>query len=682
VKPLQFLPPAQATVRLHDLVRLPSACLAQSAKDQHFKRLTGWRGLASCTGTEAFTCRIAERPGVYGLAAAQAPIHSTGESIGESANESTRAREVCARFHMFYFPDPDEPLVDRFSLAAAMIAFTRDYREMCRDFPRHEAEAAMFYVGSVELAMANDGKGLALRLCSEGTRRTIAEDGVRTDSGEWVIEPGQPDEDLPTFEIGRDFFSTLCSAITFCAEEPPLGFSSAQAPCVERRYKADGAFTEEPAVIHYPSPSQPDSPAVCPTTHCLAWGSGIRLSIFSHQAAPLQVTADGKSPGEATPFPNSAAQWTPGLCLVSDSPAELPAGLPDFLKDELYWKIHDLNALQQTGNHKAAFDQRPRLVVLSGFLGSGKTTFLNQFIEYNMARDQFVAIIQNEVGETGVDASLLEGDDSVVEMDEGCVCCTLAGNLAGAIEKLTGRYRPEVIVLETTGLANPRNLLAEIDSLAHLVRLDAIVTLVDADQATNVLQSSEIAREQIRGADVLVMNKCDLATPEQLQAIRREMEALNANVPMVEAVHGHVNFGLLFDDRLHEEAAGVARKTDSASALIPHYKDVHHTHRHATHADEGFANLRFALTERITPQALYSVLDSCRDARMGAYRIKGIFRSAEDDQGWVLQYVGGRYEISPLGMEFDDTPFVVLIGQNIPEDAMRDVWQPLIGEAR
>ena len=125
-------------------------------------------------------------------------------------------------------------------------------------------------------------------------------------------------------------------------------------------------------------------------------------------------------------------------------------------------------------------DHRPGLIVLTGFLGSGKTSLLLEMLEHLRAHDQFVAIIQNEIGATGVDGYLVDGGESALTLDEGCVCCTLAGSLSNGIRRLTQQFQPERIILETSGLANPLNLLQEQDSWADLARLEMVVTVVDA----------------------------------------------------------------------------------------------------------------------------------------------------------------------------------------------------------
>ncbi|MFW5488045.1 MAG: CobW family GTP-binding protein [Desulfovibrio sp.] len=627
-----FLPPGQSEVRIQDIVRLPSVLLAQSAKDSLFKRASGWRGLAPCRGAEAFTCRIAHRPGVYGLA---------------PSNSSTSSPDrLSVDFHVYYFPAPEEPMADTFSLAAGFAMHAPDYRENIREFPLHDDMAELFFVGRLTISMTTDGQATAICMQSEELRRTIALDGIRA-SGEWIIEPGQPDENLPALSLCRDLYSILCAAFTFCVEEPPVGFADAHTASQERRYRADGT-----SVLHpYPDCSENSSQTSRHTACSLVWGDRDRLQW-------------------AVPSP----EWQPGLRLTPPKhtlPDDIPADTAGPANDALCWTAHDMQSLKASGTHTAAFDTRPGLVVLSGFLGAGKTTFLNQFIEYNMARDQFVAVIQNEIGQTGLDATLLEGDDSVVEMDEGCVCCTLAGNLAGAIGKLMERHSPEVIILESTGLANPRNLLSEIDSLSHLVRLDAIVTLVDAEHATDLLESCEISREQILGADALVVNKCDLVSSQELERLRKRLNALNPSAPVLEAMHGHINFGMLFDTLVRESPKSVP--------LIPQMADVAHAHdhhkHHHDHRHEGFSSLCLPLTEKTDIGALSQALEQCTGK---VFRIKGIFLSAEDGEPHVLQFVGGRHDVSPLGVPFADRPFVVLIGQNLQEAELRSIWGDLV----
>jgi G3E family GTPase len=329
-----------------------------------------------------------------------------------------------------------------------------------------------------------------------------------------------------------------------------------------------------------------------------------------------------------------------------DNTALAGADQPEDIRTALWWRTHDLAALAAQGEHAAAFDMRPRLIVLSGFLGAGKTTFLNQLLEYHAARDEMVAIIQNEIGETGVDGKLLQGDDSIVELDEGCVCCTLAGSLARGIERLMASYSPETIVLEATGLANPFNLLDEIGQLRHLVRFDSVTTLVDAANAA-VLDDTDIARNQVRAADIILVNKCDLVSTEALATLKQRIRDLNSRAPLVETTHAQMNPGLLYNDD----------PTQAAPGLMPSVPE----HSHGSHTDEGFSAARFTYDAPLPRAALTQALSVCP---ADIFRIKGIVRCSDAQEPLVVQYVAGRYDITPLGDGFDDTSFLVAIGRN------------------
>src|SRR3954470_2998042 len=165
---------------------------------------------------------------------------------------------------------------------------------------------------------------------------------------------------------------------------------------------------------------------------------------------------------------------------------------------------------------KSAFFSPVPTTVLTGFLGAGKTTLLNRILTGEHA--QRVAVIVNEFGEIGIDHQLLIAtNDQIVEMNNGCICCTVRGDLIEAVERLLQRD-PTIdhIVIETTGLADPAPIIQSFfldDRLKRQVRLDSIVTVVDSKHIEEHWDTEE-AREQIAFADVLVFNKIDLVTED------------------------------------------------------------------------------------------------------------------------------------------------------------------------
>src|SRR5450759_4046520 len=177
----------------------------------------------------------------------------------------------------------------------------------------------------------------------------------------------------------------------------------------------------------------------------------------------------------------------------------------------------------------APTDQVP-VTVLTGYLGAGKTTLLNRILSENPGLKY--AVVINEFGELGVDNDLVvDTDEEVFEMNNGCICCTVRGDL---IRILTGlmkrRDKFDGIIIETTGLANPAPVAQTFfvdEGVKARTRLDAIVTVVDAKHLPQRLADSHEAADQIAFADVIVLNKTDLVTPEELDAVEATIRGIN-----------------------------------------------------------------------------------------------------------------------------------------------------------
>jgi len=190
------------------------------------------------------------------------------------------------------------------------------------------------------------------------------------------------------------------------------------------------------------------------------------------------------------------------------------------------------------------------VTVLTGFLGSGKTTLLNRILSDNHGKR--IAVIENEFGEIGIDQALvINADEEVFEMNNGCICCTVRGDLIRILGNLMKRREKfDHILVETTGMADPGPVAQTFfvdDELRDLFKLDGIVTLVDAKHVLLHLEDSKECQEQIAFADVLVLNKTDLVSEQELNALERSVKGMNAMAKVLRAQNANVPVPALLD---------------------------------------------------------------------------------------------------------------------------------------
>ncbi len=192
-------------------------------------------------------------------------------------------------------------------------------------------------------------------------------------------------------------------------------------------------------------------------------------------------------------------------------------------------------------------NEKPIIHILCGFLGAGKTTFLQNWLNFLHSRERFTGVIQNEFGEIDLDAAIIGAETKVEALNEGCVCCTLADSLRPGILRLIEQTPAEQFILETTGLANPDNVLHSLDELKDVINPGLVVTIIDA---VNLLAHPEYLKEelrlaQIKRADVLMCSKVELCSPEAVHELDHQLEALNPDALIMHAENGFTNFAVL-----------------------------------------------------------------------------------------------------------------------------------------
>ncbi|MBX3226984.1 MAG: GTP-binding protein [Labilithrix sp.] len=211
------------------------------------------------------------------------------------------------------------------------------------------------------------------------------------------------------------------------------------------------------------------------------------------------------------------------------------------------------------------------VTVLTGFLGSGKTTLLNRILSENHGKR--IAVIENEFGEIGIDQALvINADEEIFEMNNGCICCTVRGDLIRILGNLMKRRdKFDHILVETTGMADPGPVAQTFfvdDEMRDMFELDGIVTMVDAKHVALHIEDSDECKEQIAFGDVIVLNKTDLATPAELDALQSRIQSMNALAKVHRAVDAAVPIETVLDVGGFDLARALEKKP---SFLEPEY---------------------------------------------------------------------------------------------------------------
>ncbi|MCU0493405.1 MAG: GTP-binding protein [Chloroflexaceae bacterium] len=277
------------------------------------------------------------------------------------------------------------------------------------------------------------------------------------------------------------------------------------------------------------------------------------------------------------------------------------------------------------------------IAIITGFLGSGKTTMLRKLLERGFGGRR-VALIVNEFGEVGFDGQAVEGlhVERMIELTSGCICCSVGTDFLLAVEEIIDTTQPDLIVVETTGLAEPWSLIKRVR--ASGLPLDTVVTLVDAANLERELDMAQVARWQVRAADFLILNKCDLVTPAQLAHVRTLLREQNERAAIIEVIQGEVDprrlFGIFTDEHGMNE---VTSKRSAPSAM----EDSDHLHEDA---------IETLLWQHNQPLERGKIEAALRELPPYIYRTKGIIHCTDAPWATRVNGVCGRvdYETTRL----------------------------------
>jgi len=319
------------------------------------------------------------------------------------------------------------------------------------------------------------------------------------------------------------------------------------------------------------------------------------------------------------------------------------------------------------------------VTILTGYLGSGKTTFVNYLLRENHGYK--FAIIENEFGEVGIDDGLvLQSNEEVIEMMNGCICCTVREDLIVTIKKLCTERKGQFtnIIIETTGLADPAPVAQTFfidEEVKKLCRLDSIVTFIDCKFTGQHLDEEKPegveneAHEQVAFADVLVANKTDLVSPEELETLKKKLKAINVHAPIIESQYSRVPIDKIINIKAFD--------LEKTLAMDEGFLDTDAEHQH----DSSITSFGIHIEGQFKPAELNQWLSKLMQEK-GAdlYRSKGIISIVGSDEKHVFQAVHMIMNMgssSELGMKHEPWKEgekrinkFCFIGKNLKKDEM------------
>ena len=322
--------------------------------------------------------------------------------------------------------------------------------------------------------------------------------------------------------------------------------------------------------------------------------------------------------------------------------------------------------------------------IITGFLGSGKTTLLNHILTQQQGLK--VAVLVNEFGEIGIDNELIiKSDDDIVELNNGCICCTINEDLIKTVHKILERKeKVDYLIVETTGVADPLPVAVTFLSteLRGKTRLDSIITMVDCDNFyAEAKQNSTVAYQQITYGDIILLNKTDLAESAEVDRIEKQIRQDRKDAKVIRTVKGEIalplilSVGLFESDRYFQEETGHSRHHEHEHHHEHHHHE--HEHHHSDHLDEdGFTSLSFETEQPLDIRKFQYFLDN--QLPESVFRAKGILWIKGSTARHIFHLSGKRLSIEDDEWKATPKNQLVFIGQNLDQERLRGLLEDCI----
>ncbi len=324
------------------------------------------------------------------------------------------------------------------------------------------------------------------------------------------------------------------------------------------------------------------------------------------------------------------------------------------------------------------------VTIISGFLGSGKTTLLNHILKNQVGIK--TAVLVNEFGEIGIDNDLIiEGSEDMIELNNGCICCSINGELLNTVSKVLERAEKlDYLIVETTGLADPLPVAMTFAAgdLREKVRLDSIITVIDGENFDFEINNTSVAYSQILYGDILLLNKSDLANEKQLKKIeefikkiKKEPRILRSTNSEV-ALHTIMSVGLFETDTFEFEENKKNIEQNSNDHSSHSHDHSSHSHDHSSHSHDlinnidGFTSVSYETFEPFSLRKFQYFLDN--QISQNVFRAKGILWFMESERKHIFHLSGKRFSLDDEEWTKEKSNKIVLIGKNLDHQTIKN----------
>jgi G3E family GTPase len=328
------------------------------------------------------------------------------------------------------------------------------------------------------------------------------------------------------------------------------------------------------------------------------------------------------------------------------------------------------------------------VTIISGFLGSGKTTLLNHILKNQIGLK--TAVLVNEFGEIGIDNDLIiEGSEDMIELNNGCICCSINGELLNTVSKVLERSEKiDYLIVETTGLADPLPVAMTFAAgdLREKVRLDSIITVIDGENFDFEINNTSIAYSQILYGDILLLNKCDLVNEEQLKKVEKFINKIKKEPRILRSTNSEVGLQTIMSVGLFETDTFKfdKDKEDLEDNSHDHSSHSHdhssHSHDHSSHSHdhshdlinniEGFTSVSYETFEPFSLRKFQYFLDN--QISQNVFRAKGILWFMESERKHIFHLSGKRFSLDDEEWTKEKSNKIVLIGKNLDHQTIKN----------